>query len=80
LQHLVEDGGRPLCGPPFFFALYTLAVPARTALVFAIREIDMDDDAPGRALGRALRLGATAAFAAVVTAAVVIAAGRALFF
>ncbi|MGX1801515.1 hypothetical protein ACWIDJ_04205 [Brevundimonas naejangsanensis] len=40
----------------------------------------MDDDAPGRALGRALRPGATAAFAAVVTAAVVIAAGRALFF
>ncbi|HBV12023.1 MAG TPA: hypothetical protein DEB60_02695 [Brevundimonas sp.] len=57
-----------------------LRFPARTALVFAIREIHMDDDAPGRALGRALRLGATAAFAAVVTAAVVIAAGRALFF
>lgn|GEM_PF-721508 len=40
----------------------------------------MDDDAPSRALGRVLRLGAAAAFAAVVTAAVVIAAGRALFF
>jgi len=46
----------------------------------AIRELHMDYDGPGQALGRALRLGATAAFAAVVTAAVVIAAGRALFF
>ena len=40
----------------------------------------MDDDAPGRGLGTALRLGATAAFAAVVTAAVIIATGRALLF
>lgn len=44
----------------------------------------MDDDGPDRApdqtLGRALRLGAIAAVAAVATAAVVIAAGRALWF
>ena len=40
----------------------------------------MDDDAPGLALGKTLKLAAAAAASAVVTAAVVIAAGRALLF
>lgn len=65
-----------------------LRFPARTALVCASREFDMDDDGPDGApdqtpdqtLGKALRLGAIAAVAAVATAAVVIAAGRALLF
>ena len=66
--------------PPCPKPVRLLRFPVRAALVSAVRELHMDDDAAGRALGRALRLGATAAFAAVVTAAIVIAAGRALFF